>query len=98
MAKRQNFYYVMVMTDNGPTFVTKINYSNKTAEWNKLEKPLLMDKFRAEDLTMGLNLNWHEAFMICSKFELDTQPYLYDRGEFVWQSKDAKEKEVEKGA
>ena len=88
MAKKQNYYYVMVMTDGGPTFVTSVDRTNKTAHWNKAEKPLEMSKYWAEDLTLGLNLNWHLAYTICSKFELDTQPYMYNVGEFEWKTKE----------
>lgn len=87
MAKKQNFYYVLVMTNNGPVFVTSVQYVGKTAHWNKDEKPLEMGKYQAEDLTLGLNLNFHLAFTVCSKFELDTQPYMYDKGEFEWKFK-----------
>ena len=102
MAKKQNFYYVMVMTDNGPAFVTEVDRINKVAMWNKTEKPLELSKYWAEDLTLGLNLNWHLAYTICSKFELENQPYLYDKGGFTWQSKETanedKTKENEKTA
>ena len=88
MAKKQNYYYVLVMTNNGAVFVTSIDYKNKMARWDKTEKPLEMGKYRAEDLTLGLNLNFNLAFTVCSKFELDEQPYRYDVGEFMWQSKE----------
>jgi len=84
MAKKQNFYYVMVMSQTGPVFVTYVDRLNKLAQWNKNEKPLEMGKYWAEDLTLGLNLNFNLAFTVCSKFELDNQPYLYDRGRFEW--------------
>ena len=84
MAKKQNWYYVLVLSDDGPVFVTDIDYRSKVAHWDKTEKPLTMDKYRAEDLTMGLNLNFHMAFTVCSKFELDTQPYRYSEGHFEW--------------
>lgn len=84
MAQKKNWYYVMVMSNSGPVFVTSINYGDKTARWDKLEKPLTMDKYESEDLTLGLNLNFNLAFMVCSKFELDTQPYNYANGGFEW--------------
>jgi hypothetical protein len=40
MAKKQNYYYVLVMTNNGPVFVTSVNNLDKTAYWDKNEKPL----------------------------------------------------------
>ena len=77
MAKKKNYYYVLVISNNGPVFVTKVNYSNKTAEWNCLEKPLEFGKTQAEDLVFGLNCNFHTAFLVTHPFELDTQPYNY---------------------
>lgn len=93
MAKKQNWYYVLVMTDGGAVFVTDVDRRNKEAHWVKTDKPLAMSKEWAEDLTLGLNLNWHLAFTVCSKFELDNQPYLYNIGEFKWVMKDRQEDE-----
>lgn len=90
MARKQNFYYVMVMTDNGPTFVTSVSRSDRTAFWNKEEKPLELGRYGAEDLCIGLNLNGNLAYTICSKYELEEQPYLYNRGEFEWQDKEVR--------
>ena len=83
MAKQTNWYYVLVLTNQGPVFVTKIG-EHKTAYWDKSEKPKEFSKSFAEDLTLGLNLNFHVAFMVCSKFELDSQPYRYNMGHFEW--------------
>lgn len=88
MAKKKNYWYVMVMSDGGPVFVTKINYGDRTAEWNKLEKPLEMDKDRAQDLALGLNLNFHTAYAVCQPFELVTQPYRYEEWEIEWKEKE----------
>lgn len=89
MAKKQNFYYVMVMTDHGPVFVTSLDNASKVAHWDDTKAPLELGKYAAEDLTMGLNINGHLAFTICSKFELDNQPYYYKKGGFEWVSKEA---------
>lgn len=89
--KKKNYWYVLVMTDNGPVFVTSVEYSSKTAHWNKLEKPLEMDMNRAKDLTFGLNLNFHAAFAVCQPFEIDRQPYKYDRGQFEWKENEKEE-------
>lgn len=94
--KRQNWYYVLVMTDGGPVFVTSVEYSPKVAHWDKTEKPLVMDKSRAEDLTLGLNLNFHVAFTVCSKFEMDYQPYMYDKGCFEWKFNNDKNQKTKK--
>lgn len=92
MAKKKNYWYVLVMSDDGPVFVTKINYGDRTAEWNKLEKPLEMDKDRAQELTLGLNLNLNISFAVCQPFELDHQPYRYSDWHIEWTEN---EKEVE---
>lgn len=88
MAKKKNFWYVIVMANHGPVFVTKINHSDKTAEWNKEEAPLELDEFRAKDLALGLNLNLNSAFAVCQPFEIDRQPFRYDKGEFEWKWKE----------
>lgn len=92
MAKKQNWYYVLVMSDEGPVFVTSIEYATKYAHWDKTEVPKALDRTMAEDLTLGLNLNFHAAFMVCSKFELETQPYRYSDWHIEWKEN---EKEVE---
>lgn len=84
MAKKQNFYYVLVFTNDGPVFVTSIDRASKTAHWNKNEAPLELGKYGAEDLTLGLNLNFIFAVTVVSKVELETQPYLYSKGQFEW--------------
>lgn len=96
MAKKKNFYYVMVFTNSGPVFVTAIHYSNKTAEWNKLDKPLEMSKSEAEDLTFGLMVNFNTAFTIVSPIKYNTQPYRYDAGHFEWKFDDKEDKPDEK--
>lgn len=93
MAQKKNWYYVLVMSDNGPVFVTSIEYATKYAHWDKLEKPLALDKSRAEDLTLGLNLNFHAAFTVCSKFELETQPYRYSDWHIEWKENEKEEEE-----
>jgi len=93
--KKKNFWYVIVMSNNGPVFVTKINYQDKTAQWNKTEKPLELGKYEAQDLCLGLSLNFHMAFAVCVPYEIESQPYRYDAGQFEWTWND-KEKEKEK--
>lgn len=90
--KKKNHYYVLVMTAAGPKFVTKVNYGDKTAEWNYEEKPLELDKFWAEDLVLGLNLNWNTAYLICQKWEIEHQPYRYEDYKIQWVERE-KEKE-----
>ena len=93
MAKKKNYWYVLVMTEEGPKFVTKVNYGDKTAEWNMLEEPKEFSKETAKDLVIGLNLNFNIAYAVCQPFELTGQPYRYADGKFEWVEN---EKEEEK--
>jgi len=86
MGRTKNYWYVLVMTNSGPTFVTKVNYSDKTAEWNKDDKPLKMSMESAKDLAMGLMANLNFAFAVCNFYELENQPYRYNMGKFEWKS------------
>ena len=83
-SKKKNFWYVMVITEDGPAFVTKVNHSDKTAEWHKDEKPLELGEYMAKDLAMGLMCNMHLAFATVNYYELENQPYLYNIGHFEW--------------
>ena len=83
--KKKNYWYVIVMTESGPTFVTKVNHSDKTAEWHKDEKPLEMGESVAKDLAMGLKCNMTLAYSVCNPIEIDYQPYLYNKGQLKWE-------------
>ena len=89
MARKKNWYYIMVMTNDGPVLVTEI-LPNKYAKWDKEGKPLEFNKTRAEDIVYGLNLNLNMAFLVTSLYELDKQPYRYDQGKFIWKEKPKK--------
>lgn len=91
--KKSNYWYVLVMTDAGPVFVTKVNYANKTAEWDREGKPLEMDKSRAQDLTLGLNLNMHMSVAVCQPFQLDSQPYNYKKWQIKWEEREKQAEE-----
>ena len=84
MAQKKNWYYVLVLTNHGPVFVTDIP-DYHTAEWDCLKKPKSFDRYYAEDIAMGLCCNGSIAYAVHTKFELDTQPYLYSKGEFKWE-------------
>ena len=90
---KKNFWYVLVMTDGGPIFVTSVEYHGKTAYWNKDEKPCEFDKFSAQDLALGLNWNFHTAYAICQPFEIDRQPYRYDGWKIKWEEIEKEEEE-----
>ena len=79
---RKNYWYVLVCTENGCMFVTEC--SRRDAFWNKLDKPMLMSKEYAYDVALGLCLNGFSAFAVCQPFEIEHQPYAYDKGHFEW--------------
>lgn len=94
MAKKKYHYYVLVMTTDGPKFVTKVNYGDKTAEYDKLEKPLeFSSKEWAEDVVLGLNLNFNTAYLVCQKWEIEHQPYMYEKWNIRWEEKEPVETE-----
>ena len=82
--KQKEFWYVLVLTEIGPRFITSVNFSDKTAEWKELEKPEELSVGWAKDLCLGLNWNGWLAYPICSQWEIDKQPYRYDVGHFEW--------------
>ena len=81
--KEKTYNYVLVLTHEGPKFVTSIG-EGKTAHWDKLEAPKEMPLDFARDMALGLTWNGHVAFAVSSRFALDTQPYLYSKGHFEW--------------
>lgn len=95
-SKKKNHYYVLVMTNDGPKFVTKVNYGDKTAEWNYKEKPLELEKVWAEDLVLGLNLNYHLAYVVCQKWEIERHPYRYEDYKLDWKERKPEEESEEK--
>ena len=55
-------YYVVVATEDGAKFVTKVDNATKTAYWDSNEKPMSFNKSYADDLALCLTLNFHLAF------------------------------------
>lgn len=84
MAKKTKFWYVLVLTDEGPKFVTSVDYSTKEAKWIKTDKPLELSEPWAKDMALGLCWNGYMAYSICQSFQLDNQPYFYNKGHFEW--------------
>ena len=84
MAKKKNYWYVLVLTGEGAKFVTSMSYRDKTAYWDKLEVPKELGMETAKDLAMGLMLNGHLAYAVTVPYELDCQPYSYKTGHFEW--------------
>ena len=93
--KKKNYWYVLVLTNEGAKFVTKVEYHPKVAHWNGLEKPLELSESTAKDLAFGLNANFYIAYPVCMPFKLDNQPYYYNLGKFEWKPNE-EEKQEEK--
>ena len=91
MAKKKNFWYVLVLTNDGPKFVTKIEHVGKMAHWNEDESPLELSESYAKDVALGLMMNFYIAYPVCATIELDKQPFYYDKGKFEWVWKEGKE-------
>lgn len=77
MKKSRDNYYVLVFTEEGPVFVTSVDYKNNNAFWKKENNPLKMNKSEAECISLGLNLNGCFSIVVNNPFELITQPYDY---------------------
>lgn len=69
-------YYVLVVTEDGGKFVTKVDNATKTAYWDSKGKPLAFNKSYADDLALCLTLNFHLAFTLKSYHELKGQIFL----------------------
>ncbi len=86
MAKRTN-YYVLVMREYGPVYVTKLERDTKVSFWNMDEPPLAMTKSLAEDIAFGLRCNGYLCYVVHlgKGGDIVGQPYRYDKGHFVWE-------------
>lgn len=80
MAKR-NYYYVLVATKNGGQFVTSIDHKEKTAKWDRKEKPLEMGKQEAENIAFGLKMNFYWAIVVYNEFDIDKQIFYRENKE-----------------
>lgn len=85
--KKTNYWYVLVLTESGAKFVTKI-LPKKWCEWDELGAPLEMSQSMAKNLATGLMLNFNTAFPVCSPIELDKQPYNYKDYKIEWVKKE----------
>lgn len=85
--RNKNYYYVLVMAEDGPAFVTSMDNLQKMAHWNKDEKPLELGKSTAESLALGLNVNFHSAFVVSSRVSIDGQPYNYKYWQIEWKER-----------
>ena len=69
-------YYVVVATEDGAKFVTKVDNATKTAYWDSNEKPMVFNKTYADDLALCLSINFYPAFTLKSYHELKGQIFL----------------------
>lgn len=79
MAKRKKFYYVLVFTNAGPVYVTKVDNTNKVCYWNDADKPY---EFGSEQIAVehawALGLNGTSCVAVVSHCEKETHPYNYE--------------------
>ncbi len=89
MAKKQEklHYYLLVFTDEGPVFLTKLLAGDR-AEFNKLERPLELSKGDAEAIQYGFA--WHSiaSAVVVQRSEISYQPFDYKRGHWEWKWND----------
>ncbi len=83
MAKKKTYYYVLVFTNGGPVYVTSLGKKH-TCYWDKDQRPRILGRYEAEEISMGLRLNGVEAVAVMMPFELENQPYRYSDGSFEW--------------
>ena len=72
-------YYVVVATEDGAKFVTKVDNATKTAYWDSKEKPMSFNKSYADVLALCLTLNFHLAFTLKSYHELKSQIFIKEK-------------------
>ena len=91
--KQKLHYYILVMSNEGPMFVTSTKYHS--AYWNYKEEPMEFDKTWAEEIARGLNLNLYLAYVVAQPWEIESQPYRYTDYQVEWKKrKTSKNKEV----
>lgn len=84
MAKQTKWWYVIVCTGEGVKFVTDVHNSKRTAIWDGTKPPCEMSESMAHNLALGLTWNGYNAYPVCMKYTLGTQPYDYREGHFEW--------------
>ena len=76
-SKKKNYYYVLVFANDGPAYVTSVDYRERSARWEKDKAPKAFTRTDAENLVFGLRCNWHNAVVVHLPIEIDYQPYNY---------------------
>lgn len=68
----KNYYYVQVIADNKPKFITSIDHTTKCAKWEK-DRPFKQFNTlaRAKDIANGLCYNGYYAYVVTSIIPLD---------------------------
>lgn len=85
MSRAKDNWYVIVMTQVGPKFVTHVNWRDNIAEWNGEARPYRFDnKADAQEIARGLTFNVSPAYAICQAWEITEQPFQYGAGKFMW--------------
>lgn len=84
MATKKRYWYVLVITEEGPKFVTEVDFGNKSAKWIATDEPYELSESWSNDLVLGLAWNGFLAYQICSQVEIKQQPYRYAFGHMNW--------------
>lgn len=79
---KKNYWYILVLTETGPAFVTSMNGS--TCMWEKDKVPVEYGRQIAEETAWALRLNGYVAYAVSITYELGSQPYRYDLGKYKW--------------
>ena len=89
--KTKNHYYVLVFANNGPAYVTSVDYADRSARWDKDKAPKEFSKSGAEDLAFGLCCNFFNAVVVTHRVEIECQPYNYQYFDCKFEEKKAVE-------
>ena len=79
MAKKQTKkYYILVFTQDGPKYLTSLDYHTKTAHWDTDEKPYEFSSYEsALDIHIGLLWNGHMSVISVAEYDIEHHPYNY---------------------
>jgi len=80
----KDHWYVLVFTEAGPKYVTKVDNARREAYWNIDDVPHEMTKENAQYMAMALSWNGHTAIPVCARWEIDTHPYRYHNYHIEW--------------
>lgn len=77
-------WYVLVFTEAGPKYVTKVNNASREAYWDTADSPYEMTKENAQYMAMALSWNGHTSVPVGVRWEIDTHPYRYSNYHIEW--------------